>query len=116
MTKVAYLRTIGLRADGTVVATGGNFDGECDVSNWTDIIAIDTDGNHTVGLKSDGTVVAAGFNSWESYDACDVGEWTDIIYVEVGFYRTIGLKSNGTIVVTGWDDRGQCDISGLSLQ
>lgn len=29
--------TVGLKADGTVVAVGNNFDGKCDVSDWTDI-------------------------------------------------------------------------------
>lgn len=29
--------TVGVRSDGTVVATGLNADGECDVSDWTDI-------------------------------------------------------------------------------
>lgn len=29
--------TIGLKADGTVVVTGWNDDGQCDVSGWTDI-------------------------------------------------------------------------------
>ena len=50
----------GLKSDGTVVATGENSDGQCDVEEWEDIIAISASGNYTVGLKSDGTVVAAG--------------------------------------------------------
>ena len=29
--------TIGLRSDGTVVATGENDDGQCNVSTWKDI-------------------------------------------------------------------------------
>ena len=29
--------TVGLKADGTVVATGWNEYGQCDVSGWTDI-------------------------------------------------------------------------------
>lgn len=29
--------TVGLKADGTVVAVGDNLDGQCDVSDWTDI-------------------------------------------------------------------------------
>ena len=29
--------TVGLKADGTVVAVGDNGKGQCDVSGWTDI-------------------------------------------------------------------------------
>ena len=32
-----YAHTVGLRSDGTVVAVGNNDDGQCDVSDWTDI-------------------------------------------------------------------------------
>jgi hypothetical protein len=51
---------VGLKADGTVVAVGDNYDGQCNVGNWTDITQVAAGGIHTVGLKSDGTVVAAG--------------------------------------------------------
>ena len=55
--------TVGLKSDGTVVATGDNYVGECDVSGWYDIVAVSAGDCHTVGLKSDGTVVAAGYNN-----------------------------------------------------
>ena len=55
--------TVGLKSDGTVVATGKNEDGRCDVSDWSDIVAVSAGDDHTVGLKSNGTVVATGDNS-----------------------------------------------------
>ena len=64
-----------MKSDGTVVATGYNANGQCDVSDWTDIIAVSAGDNHTVGLKSDGTVIAAGDNY---YGQCDVSGWTNI--------------------------------------
>ena len=60
--------TIAVRNDGTVVAVGHNEHGECDVSEWTDIVAVSAGSGHTVGLKSDGTVVAVG-----SGEECLVG-------------------------------------------
>ena len=72
---------MGLKRDGTVVAVGYNEDGQCDVSSWTDIVAVSAGDSHTVGLKADGTVVAVGSNSavgWGSLRRCDVGGWTDI--------------------------------------
>ena len=67
--------TVGLKSDGTVVAVGKNNNGQCDVSEWTDIVAISAGASHTIGLKSDGTVVAVGSNSSSK---CDVSEWTDV--------------------------------------
>ena len=67
--------TVGLRADGTVVATGSNDYGECDTDSWTDIVAVSTGAFHTVGLRSDGTVVATGSND---SGQCDVSSWTNI--------------------------------------
>jgi alpha-tubulin suppressor-like RCC1 family protein len=32
-----YCHTVGLRSDGTAVATGGNSLGQCDVSGWRDL-------------------------------------------------------------------------------
>ena len=63
---------MGLKADGTVVATGWNGDGRCDVDNWIDIVQVDAGSAHTVGLRGDGTVVAAGDNT---YGECNVGDW-----------------------------------------
>ena len=102
------LHTVGLKSDGTVVATGSNDDGQCDVSNWTDIVSVSAGYYHTIGLKSDGTVVATGRNK---NGQCDVSDWTDIVSVSAGSYQTIGLKSDGTVVATGWNDEGQCDVS-----
>ena len=67
--------TVGLKADGTVVAVGSNDKGQRNVSDWTDIVAIAAGLRHTVGLKADGTVVAVGGNS---EGQCDVSDWKNI--------------------------------------
>ena len=102
--------TVGLKTDGTVVAVGGNSDGRCDVSGWTDIVAIAAGCDHTVGLKSDGTVVAVGDNGCSQ---CDVSGWRDIVAVAAGDRHTVGLKVDGTVVAVGdtFLD-GRCDVSG----
>ena len=53
---------MGLKADGTVVATGHNNYGECNLSGWKDIVAVSAGEECTLGLKSDGTLVFAGKN------------------------------------------------------
>ena len=101
--------TVGLNTDGTVVAVGNNFSGQCDVSGWIDIVAIDAGGSHTVGLKADGTVVAVGYND---DGQCNVSGWTDIVAISTGGSHTVGLKADGTVVAVGHNDNGQCDVSG----
>ena len=99
--------TVGLKADGTVVAVGYNYDGQCDVDNWTDIVAVAAGDYHTAGLKADGTVVAVGDND---EGQCDVDNWTNIVAVAASFQHTVGLKADGTVVAAGWNEYGQCDV------
>lgn len=105
-------QTVGLKADGTVVAVGWNIAGQCDAGGWTDIVAVAAGGYHTVGLKADGTVVAVGYNE---YGQCAVSGWTGIVAVVAEEYHTIGLKSDGTVVAVGKNADGQCDVSGWKL-
>jgi alpha-tubulin suppressor-like RCC1 family protein len=125
------LHTVGLKSDGTVVTVGcvnGNDRGQCNVSNWTDIVQVTASqvGGSTFGLRSDGTVVAVGNNE---YGQCDVGGWTDIVQVTTYWWtHTIGLKNDGTVITTtplptavdvnNWNDiiqvsGGRNDIAGL---
>lgn len=99
---------VGLKADGTVVATGNNDRGQCNVLSWTDIVALAAGEDHTVGLKSNGTVIATGSNN---AGQCDVGDWTDIVAIAAGKNHTVGLKMDGTVVVAGYNSDGQCNVS-----
>ncbi len=103
--------TVGLKADGTVVAVGDNDYGQCDVSDWNDIVAISAATWNTIGLKADGTVVAAGDNI---FGQCDVSDWSDIVAISAGDYHTVGLKADGTVVAAGENDSDQCDVSDWS--
>ncbi len=114
-----YEHTVGLKSDGTVVATeykGNNdfYDGQCDVEGWTDIVAISANDYHTVGLKSDGTVVATEYEGGKDRycGQCDVEGWTDIVAISAGYSHTVGLKSDGTVVAVGYNGSGQCDVKG----
>ena len=103
--------TVGLKSDGTVVAVGRNKFGECDVGDWTDIVALSAGVLHTAGLKSDGTVVAVGYNE---DGQCDVSSWKDIAAVSAGGYHTVGLKTDGTVVAVGYNLDGRCNVSDWS--
>ncbi len=105
-----YCHTVGLKADGTVVAAG-LCHGKPNISKWSDITAVSAGYNHTVGLKADGTVAAAGDNK---RGQCDVSNWSDIVAVSAGRYHTAGLKADGTVAAVGNNLDGQCDVSGWS--
>ncbi len=89
---------IGLRPDGTVIATGNSRDGRNSVELWRNVVAVDTGNYHTAGLRADGTVSANGIN-WAGQ--CDTRQWTDIVAIDAGLYSTVGLRSDGTVVMAG---------------
>lgn len=90
---------VGLRLDGTVVATGRNDSGQCEVGDWKNIVAIATAECHTVGLRFDGTVIACGL---DDHGQCEETEcWHDIVAIFCSYNNTVGLCSNGKIDVCG---------------
>ena len=103
-----YNYTIGLKNDGTLISSGSNDSGQCDVSDWKDIVAVSAGNRHTVGLKSDGTVVAAGSNN---YGECNIEDWKDIKQISAGHCYTVGLKNDGTVIATGSGEYGKCGVT-----
>lgn len=99
--------TLALKENGTVVAAGWNDFGQCDVSNWKNVIDVKAGMVHSVGLKRDGTVVAVGENC---NGECNVGDWTDIVAISADDHYTLGLRADGTVVATGVNLEGRCDV------
>lgn len=67
--RLEHYYIIGLRYDGTVVATGANDNDDepaCRVEDWSDVVEIETNANVTVGLRSDGTLLVAG--EWDGLE------------------------------------------------
>ena len=103
-----WSHTAALKSDGTVVAVGNNEDGQCNVSDWSDIVALSVGEIHTVGLKADGSVITAGSNI---AGQCGVSDWTDIVAISAGIVHTVALKADGTVVAVGDNGFGICDVS-----
>jgi hypothetical protein len=106
--------TYALKKDGTVLFTGLNFNGEGNVSAWTDIKQIASSGfytKHTVGLKENGTVLAIGNNG---YGACNVSGWTNVKKLGTPMLSdfTVAIKNDGSVVATGSNGEGQCGVAG----
>jgi len=133
---------IGLRSDGTLVSTSTlrPSPAYAMISDWNNIIAIDSNGAHLVGLCVDGTVVSTqvDVSAWRDivcvsageehvvglradgtvvaegsnhFGQCDVSAWSDVIAIAAGAHHTVGLCADGTVVATGRNDAGQCEVS-----
>ena len=116
MIAVGHNHTVGLKADGTVVAVGENDKGQCDVSKWTNVVAITAGMDYTVGLKADGTVVATKYKDESRYyqGQCDVSNWKDIVAVAADGWHTVGLRADGSIVEAGSGKLSEHDVSKLT--
>ncbi len=96
--------TVGVKSNGTVVATEfisdgyTDYYGQCEVDNWNDIVQVACGFEHTVGLKSDGTVIAVGNND---NGQCNVSNWSNIKYIFATEEYTLGVKEDGTVLLTG---------------
>ena len=62
---IGNYHTVGLREDGTVVATGNNKVGQCEVEEWSDIKFVAVGDNCTLGISEDGTLKIAGEIDWQ---------------------------------------------------
>lgn len=112
--------TLGLKSDGTVVATHfmgkrNDNDGQCQVSEWTDIVAIAAHDFISLGLKSDGTVVTTWNNLVSDQNKVDfrtrISAWQDVVEIAVSRSHVVGLKSDGTVVAEAYVDAyGACEV------
>ncbi len=103
--------SVALKTDGTVLAAGDNRSGQCEVTEWTDMVAVAAGLNHTLGLKADGTLEAVGD---DTYSQCALGSWKNVLAVAAGEKHSVGLMKNGTVITAGANDYGQCDTADWS--
>lgn len=89
---------LGLKKDGTVVASGANGSGQLDIKDWKKIVDVAAGDKHSVGVTSEGKVLCVGDSNSK---ACEVSEWTDVKDVEAGNGFTIGIRTDGSIYVAG---------------
>lgn len=90
--------TVGLKDNGTVIAAGNNFYGQCATRRWANIVDIATSRNHTVALQKGGHVLTTGNDRNNNYD---VVLWRDIVQIGAGSHFTVGLTSGGWVNVAG---------------
>ena len=89
--------TLAIQADGTLLSTGGNKNGQLNVSGWHSLKAVAASDEHTIGLKENGTVVACGNTKT---GCCDVMGWQNIVKIATCDSLTVGLKEDGRVTCT----------------
>jgi len=101
-----FYHTVGLKADGTVLACGDNSFGQCEVAGIKNAKAIAAGAYHTLVLLDNGTVAAIGRND---EGQCEVSEWKDIIAISACDYASFGLTSDGHVLSCGYGDRSSIE-------
>lgn len=104
---------VALKRDGTVVAVGDNSDGQCNVDEWENVIAISAGDYHTVGLTKDGRILTTQSEEDFPDSYTQVAAWNEqgnIVAVSAGYGYTLVLFQDGTVGATGNDVQGQCDV------
>ena len=98
---VGFYHTLGLKADGSVLACGDDRYGQCRVEEWRDITAVAAGAWHSLGLRRDGTVVAVGR---DTEGQCAVGEWQGVVQITATDYASYALCADGTVLCAGLDN------------
>lgn len=83
---------LGLKEDGTVIATGWKNKAACNTDNWKNIVSISAGSNHSAGLTADGTVVVT-----DSTQTQTVKHWKNVVAVAAGGNLTLALFGNGDV-------------------
>lgn len=102
----------GLKSDGTVVACGWDFMGQCNVTKWRNIVWVCCSSvrGFVVGLKNDGTVIVS--DSYKTPSASTVnGErkvpyFTDVVRIMVDERTIYGITVEGDILSIEYHDKG----------
>lgn len=103
-TKVGFLNTfsvggkhvVGIREDGTVLASGSNKKGQCNISHWRDMVSVIALENHTVGLDRNGNIFATGSDYELLNNMC---KWENIKDIAIGNYG-LGLRNDGRVAIS----------------
>lgn len=99
--------SLGLKADGSIVAWGSNLQGQGNVpSPNAGFTAVAAAGWHSLGLRLDGSITAWGANG---NGQCNVpAPNADFVAIAAGTYHNVAVKADGTVVAWGANASYQC--------
>jgi alpha-tubulin suppressor-like RCC1 family protein len=98
---------LGLKEDGTVVASGDNSYGQTNVpTDLTNVVAVAANLFHSLALKSDGTVVAWG-ELTRNFGLTNIPpNLSNVVAIAAGETFNLALRADGTVVAWGQDMNG----------
>ena len=103
---------VGLRSDGTVVATGTDtkhLSGE--YQGWQSVQAIEAGYQSVSALSADGYVLYDG-TDYQSLNACE--NWQNVTLLVRGDEHMVGVTANGTLLGVGMNNVYQINVSGVT--
>jgi len=106
--------SLGLRANGRVLAWGGDFAAQCDVPpDLSNAVAIAAGGYHSLAIRDNGQVVAWGADDYGQIDVPpNLGF---VIGIAAGTWHSLALRRDGTVAAWGDNEWGQTNLpAGLS--
>jgi hypothetical protein len=109
-------QTVARRSDGSVVAWGTNYYGQCTVPALppgVSYVEVAAGLHHTVARRSDGSVVAWGFNSHGECNVPPLPPGLSYVGVAAGGASTLARRSDGSVVAWGDNNFGQCNVPAL---
>jgi alpha-tubulin suppressor-like RCC1 family protein len=103
--------SLGLRADGRIVAWGINAYGQCSVPGGLSVVTNIAAGfGHSLALENDGTVVAWGWNIYGQSAVPANLTGIMVIAITAGYGHSLALKNDGSVVAWGANTYGQCTV------
>lgn len=109
--KVSLGRTVGLRADGTVLDSKSNYI----TSKWRNIVQIESGISIVAGLTDSGQVAFLQEDLWDNQVASSgyISGWTNIKSITSGI-GIVGITESGSVLMEGRNDLSSFDLSQLS--
>jgi alpha-tubulin suppressor-like RCC1 family protein len=97
--------SLGLRRDGSVIASGGGGNVPVGLSN---VVAVAAGGYHSLALRADGTMVAWGLG--ESGQTNIPPGLSDVVAIAAGGHHSLALRDDGRVLAWGNNSYGQTNI------
>jgi hypothetical protein len=106
--------SLGLRANGSVLAWGDDNEGQCNIpAGLSNVLAIAGGGYHSLAIQADETVVAWGANDYAQTNV--PAGLAHVIGISAGTWHNLALRSDGTVKAWGDNSWGQSSVpAGLS--
>lgn len=90
---------VGLKKDGTIVATGDNYEGKLNTQEWSKIVQVKAGIWGTFAVRENKTLVYAGKLLENQEENFEKHQWTNLKAIE-GNWELIGINKDGHILST----------------